>query len=88
MKDRKGKLVPTNHGRWTLGQPFTLNHRQLLYEKAQEETGGDPRKLARDLGRKYKGCKYPPCDFVHESYWDDPIITFLGPQPLHLFMGS
>ena len=87
MKDKRGNLVPTNRGRWVLGQPFTLNHRQLLYERSQEETGGDPKKLARDLGHKYKGCKHPPCDIVDHSRWDDPIITILSPQPLHILIG-
>ena len=88
MKDRNGKLVPTNKGRWILGQPFTLNRRQQLYEQCQEESGGNPKKLAQLLKTKYKGCKYPPCDIVDESYWNEPIITFLGPQPLHLFAGT
>lgn len=88
MKDRNGRLLPTNHGRWILGQPFTLNQRQLLYERSQEESGGNPRKLAKLLKTTAKGCKHPPCDIVDESYWNDPIITFLGPQPLHLFSGT
>ena len=86
--DKNGKLVPTNKGRWILGQPFTLNRRQELYEKLQEESGGNPRKLAQLLKTTCKGCKYPPCDIVDESYWNEPIITFLGPQPLHLFAGT
>ena len=81
-KDKNGKLVPTNKGRWVLGPPRTLNRCQYWYEKWQAETDGDPRKLS-----DYKGCRYPSCDIFDESLGDVPLIKLISPPPLHLLLG-